>query len=173
MNTFCRKFFKLWKLLSSITWELRLITDAFGAGKNRYWDRAASSGRRNPRIFPTASCLVRNNNGRSINTPTYLYMATGNAWAGHSNVKPVSFVTRSPTSFTDGNWGLVLDAGSKNRTLDSPICTKPTAPGYFKYAGIGFVPSAKIDGRFCVDNEPKIPTIYRRSKRYQYDCDDS
>lgn len=47
---------------------------------------------------------------------TYLNVATGNACAGQSNENPVAFVTRNPTSFTDGNWGLLLDAGSKNRT---------------------------------------------------------
>lgn len=125
--------------------------------KNRHWDRDNILGEKKPSDIPSdiAFCLARNNNERSINhhnTSTYLYIATGNACAGHSNVKPVSFVTRSPTSFTDGNWGLVLDAGSKNRTLDdSPICTKPTTSSYFRYAGIGSVPATKIDGRLCAD----------------------
>lgn len=55
---------------------------------------------------------------RSTDISTYLNVATGNACAGQSNEKPVPFVTRNPTSFTDGNCGLLLDAGSKNRTRD-------------------------------------------------------
>jgi len=46
----------------------------------------------------------------------------------------------------------VLDAGSKNRTLDSPICTKLEASGYSNYAGIGFAPFVDNE-EFCVDNE--------------------
>lgn len=44
---------------------------------------------------------------------TYLNVATGNACAGQSNENPVAFATRNPTSFTDGNCGLLLEAGSK------------------------------------------------------------
>lgn len=55
---------------------------------------------------------------RSTDISTYLNVATGNACAGQSNEKPVPFVTRNPTSFTDGNCGLLLEAGSKNRTRD-------------------------------------------------------
>lgn len=44
----------------------------------------------------------------------------------------------------------MLDAGSKNRTLDSPICTKLAAPGYSNYAGIGFVPFANNDEHFVL-----------------------
>lgn len=61
---------------------------------------------------------------------TYLKVATGNACAGQSNENPVAFVTRNPTSFTDGNCGLLLDAGSKNRTRDATRCIP-------EYAGIG------------------------------------
>lgn len=50
---------------------------------------------------------------------TYLNVATGNACAGQSNENPVPLVARNPTSFTDGNCGLLLDAGSKNRTRDA------------------------------------------------------
>lgn len=71
---------------------------------------------------------------------TYLNVATGNAWAGQSNEKPVPFVTRNPTSFTDGNCGLLLEAGSKNRTGDGcegRALKRKLGEESFEYAGIG------------------------------------
>lgn len=85
-----------------------------------YWDRVRRQTEERKkttrrRLFFLSAAWKR---ARSTDISTYLNVATGNACAGQSNEKPVPFVTRNPTSFTDGNCGLLLDAGSKNRTRD-------------------------------------------------------
>lgn len=57
-------------------------------------------------------------------TTTYLNVATGYAWAGQSMVKLESLFTRTPISFTEGNLGFELEAGSEekfNRKLQRMI----------------------------------------------------